>query len=168
MTAATDQGGPAFESWAVLELMGHRRLAGFVREVTIAGAGLLRIDVPSYCAGGAGATWCEEHGECHCSPDSLFRGQPDAACPLHGQATRHGAEGCEVHATQFYSPAALYCLTPATEAEARRVASSSRPQPFVRYERPKQPALGAAAPQADGDGGDDEEFEDDDEEGAEA
>lgn len=36
----------AFEGWAVLELMGHRKLAGFVREVTVAGAGFLRLDVP--------------------------------------------------------------------------------------------------------------------------
>jgi hypothetical protein len=36
-----------FEGWAILELMGHRRLAGHVREVVIAGAGFLRLDVPS-------------------------------------------------------------------------------------------------------------------------
>jgi hypothetical protein len=36
----------AFEGWAILELMGHRRLAGYVREQNVAGAGFLRIDVP--------------------------------------------------------------------------------------------------------------------------
>lgn len=36
-----------FEGYCVLELMGHRKLAGLVREVTIAGAGFLRLDVPS-------------------------------------------------------------------------------------------------------------------------
>lgn len=35
-----------FEGWAILELMGHRRLAGYVTEQEIAGAGMLRIDVP--------------------------------------------------------------------------------------------------------------------------
>lgn len=35
-----------FAQWAIMELMGHRRLAGFVTEEEIAGAGLLRIDVP--------------------------------------------------------------------------------------------------------------------------
>lgn len=35
-----------FQQWAVLELMGHRRLAGFVTEEEIAGVGLLRLDVP--------------------------------------------------------------------------------------------------------------------------
>lgn len=37
---------PAFEGWAILELMGHRRLGGYVAEATVAGAGFLRIDVP--------------------------------------------------------------------------------------------------------------------------
>jgi hypothetical protein len=32
--------------WAIAELMGHRRLGGFVREVELAGAKMLRIDVP--------------------------------------------------------------------------------------------------------------------------
>ncbi|MGE0547589.1 MAG: acetyltransferase [Kofleriaceae bacterium] len=36
-----------FEGFAIVELMGHRRLAGYVREVTVAGAPLLRLDVPS-------------------------------------------------------------------------------------------------------------------------
>lgn len=36
----------AFEGWAVLELMGHRRLGGYVRETTAFGSALCRIDVP--------------------------------------------------------------------------------------------------------------------------
>lgn len=36
-----------FEGWAIVELMGHRKLAGNVTEVTIAGAAMLRLDVPS-------------------------------------------------------------------------------------------------------------------------
>lgn len=36
-----------FEGWFILEILGHRRLGGFVREVQIAGAGFLRIDIPS-------------------------------------------------------------------------------------------------------------------------
>lgn len=35
-----------FEGWAILEVMGHRRLAGHVSEATIAGAAMLRIDIP--------------------------------------------------------------------------------------------------------------------------
>ncbi len=36
-----------FDEWAILELMGHRRLAGRVREVQLAGAGFLRLDIPA-------------------------------------------------------------------------------------------------------------------------
>lgn len=35
-----------FEGWAILELMGHRRLGGYVVETQLAGAGFLRIDIP--------------------------------------------------------------------------------------------------------------------------
>lgn len=42
-----------FEGWAVLELMGHRRLVGYVRETTLAGAGVLRIDVLNTVGGGS-------------------------------------------------------------------------------------------------------------------
>jgi len=36
-----------FDIWAVVELMGHRRVVGRVTEQEIAGAGFLRIDIPS-------------------------------------------------------------------------------------------------------------------------
>lgn len=43
-TPATEK--EPFASWAILELMGHRRLGGYVTEQEIAGHGMLRIDVP--------------------------------------------------------------------------------------------------------------------------
>ena len=81
---------PKFSEWAVLELMGHRRLAGKVTEEQIAGAGVLRLDVP---------------GE---------DGQPGV--------------------TQYYSPSALYCITPTTEEIARKIAKANRPTPVHRYD----------------------------------
>lgn len=35
-----------YAQWSILELLGHRRLAGFVTEQEIAGKGFLRIDIP--------------------------------------------------------------------------------------------------------------------------
>lgn len=35
-----------FESWAIVELMGHRKRPGFAKEVEIAGGKMLRIDIP--------------------------------------------------------------------------------------------------------------------------
>lgn len=35
-----------FAEWAIVELMGHRRLAGYLTEQEIAGKGFLRLDIP--------------------------------------------------------------------------------------------------------------------------
>jgi hypothetical protein len=104
-----------FSQWAVLELMGHRRLAGLVTEEQIAGAGVLRLDVP---------------GE---------DGQPGV--------------------TQFYSPTALYCITPTTEEIARAMAKRYRPEPVHRYELA---ALAAPSPRPADEHDDDRDVEDED------
>lgn len=36
----------AFGEWVVLELMGHRRLAGYLTEQELAGHGFLRLEIP--------------------------------------------------------------------------------------------------------------------------
>lgn len=36
-----------YEGWAIVELMGHRRYGGRVREQSMFGANMLRIDVPN-------------------------------------------------------------------------------------------------------------------------
>ena len=35
-----------FEEWAILELMGHRRLAGKITDAVIGGGAFLRLDIP--------------------------------------------------------------------------------------------------------------------------
>ncbi len=79
-----------FSEWAIIEMFGHRRLAGKVTEQEIAGKGFLRLDVP-----GDGEEWL---------------------------------------ATQFYSPDAVFSMTPTTEENARKIAALSRPQPATRWE----------------------------------
>lgn len=90
MAEASEQIG-----WAILELMGHRRLAGYVSEQEVAGKGFIRLDVPGADKEGDG--W---------------------------------------HATQLYSPAAVYCITPTSEETARDVAVTSQPAPVQRWELP--------------------------------
>jgi hypothetical protein len=80
-----------FEGWAILELMGHRRLIGRLSTATIAGASFLRIDIP----------------------------QQDGA-----------------QTTQFYSPSAVYAITPTTEELARRAAHLNTIAPISRFELP--------------------------------
>lgn len=36
-----------FDEWAIVELMGRRRLAGRIRETQQAGAGIYRLDIPA-------------------------------------------------------------------------------------------------------------------------
>ena len=91
------------EGWTILELMGHRRLAGYVNEVEIAGQGFLRLEIPAA-----------------------------------------EIDGDELPAvTQFYSPSAVYALTPTTEELARQV--RSRPQPVHAFEIPRPLALNPAS-----------------------
>ncbi len=89
-----DEKDGQFGEWGILELMGHRRLAGFISEQQIGGASFVRIDVP---------------GE---------------------QSTDASV------ATQFYAPAAIYCITPTTEALARKVAVGSQPAPVTKWDLP--------------------------------
>ena len=105
----------AFEGWAILELMGHRRLAGRLSESTIGGGAFVRIDVPG--------------------------------------------DGADV-ATQFYSPAAVYCITPTTEDVARKIAARSKPEPATRWEL--EPARSSPVIDQDDDEYDPDRFDDDD------
>lgn len=43
----------AFQEWVILEILGHRRLAGLLTEQQIAGSGFLRIDIPATSRVGA-------------------------------------------------------------------------------------------------------------------
>lgn len=110
----TQQTKEAFREWAIVELMGHRRLAGLVSEQEIAGQAFIRLDVPA------------EQGE-------------------------------ERVATQFYSPSAVYCITPTTEEIARRVAVTGRPEPVKRWELPA-PEPERATQNSDSFHDDDEDF----------
>lgn len=101
-----------FAGWAILELMGHRRLAGYLSAQEIAGGAFLRIDVP-------------------------------------------GEDGPT--ATQFYSPAAVYCITPTTEEIARAVAKRNQPEPVQRWELPSLSAP-STAEDSDLDDEDDDRF----------
>ncbi len=44
MTAEAEQ----FESWAIVELFGHQKIAGKLTEQTIGGCHFIRVDVPAF------------------------------------------------------------------------------------------------------------------------
>jgi hypothetical protein len=84
--------GESYSGWAIVELMGHRRLAGKVSQVEQYGSAMLRLDVPG---------------------------------PLE-----------EEWSTQFYSGAAIYCITPTNEEIVRGLALRIQPEPVSRWELP--------------------------------
>jgi len=43
----TDETSEPFQSWAIVELMGHQRIAGLLTEQTLGGGTFLRVDVPA-------------------------------------------------------------------------------------------------------------------------
>lgn len=124
-----------FEGWAILELMGHRRLAGYVRETELAGTGMLRLDVPTHAV-----------AVCTCGstdPDSISHVDHQHDCMLFQD---ENAAPPDAQATQFYSPSSVYCLTPTTETVARALAAKSRPAPVQRWELPPAPPVATVPP----------------------
>ena len=79
-----------FEHWALVELMGHQRIAGLACEVNLAGKGFIRVDVPN------------EKGEI------LF--------------------------SRFYSPDAIYCVSPTDRQIAIGLAVKCASRPVNIYD----------------------------------
>jgi len=90
LTAATTEGQPGYECWSILELMGHRRLGGFVREVQLGGAGFLRIDVPGDADG-------ETHSTQFYPPSSVY-----CLTPVSEEAARIVARSSRPEPLTYY------------------------------------------------------------------
>lgn len=118
----------AFEVWAVLELMGHVKLAGKVTEEERFGSKMGRIDIPGIVP--CGLLDSESH---KIAPD---------ACPQCA-----GTGTVERFSTQYFSGSSIYRLTPVTEEVARAVAANHKPQPISPWELPRaltHQAIGSA------------------------
>jgi hypothetical protein len=72
-----------FEEWVVLELLGHRKLAGRVREAVIAGGAFLRLDIPR-----ADGSWTTQFY----SPASVYAMTPTEEDTARAYAARHQPE----------------------------------------------------------------------------
>lgn len=125
----TATGTQPWEGWVILELMGHRRLAGHLTEEQIGGASFLRLDVP-------GPDICER-----CSGQGGLQETDLDGRPLHTEDPCTACDGymTRLVASQFYSPTAVYCITPTTEAIARQVAKRLAPAPVHHWELPRAP-----------------------------
>ncbi len=130
----------AYEGWAIVELMGHRRLGGYVRQAEQFGVAMLRLDVPEH-------PWVDG---CTCGSDdpaSLDHEKHNATCQMF--RAEDDTEIRDVYATQFYGGSSIYCLTPTTEEAARVVANRAKPTPVEHWELPRRELVAATREEYD-------------------
>lgn len=94
-----------FKAWAILELFGHKVMAGEVSEANIAGGVMIQINVPEVPAVPADPNY------------EYSRAQP--FIPAF---------------TKFFSPSAIYGITPTTEESARATAIRMRAPPIDAFD----------------------------------
>lgn len=90
-----------FDSWGVVEVMGHKKFAGHITEQVIAGSALVRVDVPAAVV-------------------RISRPQYDERGYAIGYA---GTEKTVGAFTKLVGVASIYCITPTTEEVARKCAA---------------------------------------------
>ena len=93
-----------YDGWAILELMGHRKLGGYVRVVELAGAPFVRIDIPPEGASGQATQLY--------SPGAVY-----AITPTTEETARALARGVVVAPITRWELPALREAAPETEAE---------------------------------------------------
>jgi hypothetical protein len=132
------------EIWAIVELMGHVKIAGKLTEEEHFGAKMGRVDIPTY-------TPCT----CANGPKKLVD-LPTVPCEkCHSSGIVQG------FTTKFFGGASVYCITPVSEEVARVAAKSTQIQPVHSWEMPPR-LLPAGQPRDFGYKGDGDCFDDDD------
>lgn len=122
---STETDNPVFDTFAIVEMMGHVRMAGRLTEEQRFGSVIGRCDVPT----DMGVRTCDH---CDGSGDNVPRNPDGLPCLIcNGTGTLGGG-----FTTVYFTAASLFRLTPCSEAVARGVAAHSRVEPAHRYELP--------------------------------
>jgi hypothetical protein len=130
-----ETGQAKFEGWAIVELMGHQREAGYVTTEAYGQAVLFRVDVPEIPEREetlAREAWTADH---------------------YAQAGSKVLRGRVAPRSRLISPAAVYALNPCTE-EAVRLVVANVPRSLILLEAPKDRTLLPGEPQPAEDEGD--------------
>jgi hypothetical protein len=110
------------EMWAIVELMGHVKLAGRMTEEEKFGAKMGRLDIPRTPDPNCKA--CGGWG--HIDKSDVGEGQTAHPCGL-----------CGGFVTQFFGGGSVYRITIVSEAVARHVAKGNAPAPVSPWDFPK-------------------------------
>lgn len=97
----------SFETWAIVEVMGHRQFAGYVTEQAIGGTSFVRVDVPEVFAE---------------RQDGTRSGLSQEVLPAF---------------TKLLGAGSIYAISPCTEETARAFASRLQTRSFSVYEAPR-------------------------------
>ena len=107
-----------FECWAIVEVMGHSKYAGFVSEQAMGGASFVRVDVPE-------CVYEEER------PGKDADGYVDYGAPRVKSTVTVPAF------TKLLGQSSIFAITPTTEHLARAAASGFRARPISEYDLPE-------------------------------
>lgn len=116
--------------WAVVELMGHVKMAGRLTEEEKFGAKMGRLDIPRTPDPNCKA--CGGWG--HIDKSDVGEGQLAHPCGM-----------CGGYVTQFFGGGSVYRITVVSEAVARHVAKGNTPQPVSPWDFPRPKELPEAA-----------------------
>lgn len=113
--------------WAIVELMGHVRLAGRLTEEEKFGTKMGRLDIPSAPSSPReDCIFCEGAGV-----------KDGIVCPL--------SECGPQYVSQYFGGGSVYRITIVTEAVARNVVKGTSPEPVRPWDYPKQLVAKAVA-----------------------
>ena len=131
-----------FQGWAIIELFGHNKAAGYVTTQQFGQACLFRVDTPELPQrdiqtsrpGSIGGEWLEA-----------------------GTTVRRPAEPAR---SKLIGPGAVYAINPCSEEAVREYLDSQRALPLIVLDKPKV-ALPAPEPNHDSDDDEDDEADED-------
>lgn len=113
-----------FDGWAIVEVMGHQRFAGYVTTEAYGQAVLFRIDVPAL----------EPRERVTERPGYILdRGYTPAGATVK--------EGAVQGFTKLVGSGSIYCITPCTKEAALKAVEQIQPRPLMAIEIPPGLAL---------------------------
>lgn len=133
----------SFEGWAILEIFGHQRYAGFVTTEAFGQAVLFRVDVPPL----------EERERItkHYGYDDDGKSVPPGSTVKESAVQGY---------TKFFGPGAIYAMTPCTQEAAREAVASMQPRKVSVVSMPPEAQVAALPPRFTDNDDDDEDFDD--------
>jgi hypothetical protein len=140
----TEQQQANFEGWAILEIFGHQRYAGYVCTQAFGTAVMFRLDVPAL----------EARERTTKRPAYVDAGYAPAGSVIK--------EGPVQGYTKLFGVAAIYAMTPCSKEAALKAVEEIQPRPLMEVQIPTEATKQlAGAGEIEGEFEDDDDLEDD-------